>query len=611
MSLREAKKSEVTVSKTQVIMKKMAFIIVTSLFLIFSCKAQKKDSNISVTIKKKAVKTPKQKKQTDEFQTYKVDKSIKVQTASKKVQEAWKDKKFGLFIHWGPISQLGLPLSHSRHSESHHLGGKPYKPYKKGLIEPEVYDVQYKTFNPTKYNPDEIVKLAKDAGMKYLVFTAKHHAGFSMFDSKVTDYDIINTPYRKDILKQLEQACKKQNFDFGFYYSPRDWHHPDCDSENNHDRYIKFYKAQMDELLTNYGKISEIWFDGLGPGNWGNTSEVIMKKIRTLQPDAMVNDRGGVGADFYTPEHTISQLNNEENWEAVHTTTSQWGYNPNVKVKPLKQLLEILLYTWGGGGNMLLNIGPRGDGSLNPVEVKRLQQIANWWKIHGETSIRGTRGGPYYQENWGVSTKKNNKVYVHVFRWKEGNKMTFPNLPNHILKSARLLYGKSLNLIKRKNNFTIKVSPKNQEKIATTIELTFDKSVMNVKPLHAITPLTYHAKLTASQNQKDVENLVDGNAKTTWLADDKKKEIWIKASFDKPITIASVVLGRGDNWIPKNKPELQIPDGNGAWKTVFKWKPKWTTVKFLKKSITTNKVRILVKGTKKYNLAAFELYAPL
>ncbi len=596
-------------------MKKISYLLfVIILTFPFSCKAQKNEGNVENENKKVVKKQNKKrynKNQTDEFQTYEIDKSVKVKTASKNASESWKDNKFGMFIHWGPISQLGKALSHSRHSESHRPGGNPYKRYKKGLIEPEVYDVQYKTFNPVKYDPDYIVKLAKDAGMKYLVFTAKHHAGFSMFDSKVTDYDIMNTPYGIDILKQLEQACRKQDFNFGFYYSPRDWHHPDCDSEKHHDRYIEFYKAQMDELLTNYGKIYEIWFDGLGPGKWGNTSEEIMKKIRKLHPDAMVNDRGGVGADFYTPEHTISQLNNEDNWEACHTTTSQWGYNPNVKLKPLKQLMEILLYTWGGGGNMLLNIGPRGDGSLNPLEEKRLKQIAKWWKINGETSIRGTRGGPYYQEPWGVSTKKGNKVFLHIFRWASSKEMNFPNLPGLKLKNVKMLNGKDINYRQYDDYFAIEVAPENREKIVTTIQLTFDKSVMDVKPLHVYHPLTYKAKLTASQNRKDIGNVIDGNARTTWLAEKKNGDIWIEAEFDAPVTIASVVAGRGDHWKPKNKPELQIPDGKGGWKTVFKWKPKWEIIKFLKKPVTTKKIRLLVKGTNYYNLAEFELYPPM
>ena len=550
------------------------------------------------------------KKQKDEVQLYKTDKSVKVKKAGHDAVERWKDERFGMFIHWGPISQLGKQLSHSRNSKSHHPGGKPYKV---AAIEPEVYDIQYETFNPVKYNPDYIVKLAKSAGMKYLVFTAKHHAGFSMFDSKVTDYDIMNTPYGKDILKELEEACRKNDFNFGFYYSPRDWHHPDCDSEHNHPKYIEFYKAQMEELLNNYGTIHEIWFDGLGPGNWGNTSEYIMKRIRTLQPDALVNDRGGVGADFYTPEHTVSYFNNKEIWEACHTTTGQWGYNPDVGAKSLSQLMEILLYTWGADGNMLLNIGPRGDGSLNPVEVERLEQIAKWWAVNGEKSIYASRGGPYLPGPWGVSTRKGDNVYLHIFRWSKNGEMIFPNLPGINIRSAKLLNGEKMSLKKGETNFTVSVPKKSKEKIVTTIELEFDKNTMDVEPLFAQMPLTVGAKLTSSHNIENLKFVTDHDATTIWEAKLKgnEKEIWIEATFDKPVTIGSVVTGRGDKWYPRNNPELQIPDGKGAWKTVFKWKPKFEPVNFLKEPVTTNKIRLKITGAKQYYLAEFELYAPL
>jgi len=547
-------------------------------------------------------------KNNDEFQLYTVDKSVKVPTASKEAAENWKNQRFGMFIHWGPISQMGAQLSHSRNSPSHHPGGKPYKVAK---ISPEVYDSQYKTFNPVNYNPDSIVSFAKKAGMKYVVFTAKHHAGFSMFDSKVTDYDIMNTPYHKDILKMLEQACRKQNFYFGFYYSPRDWYNPDCDSENHHDRYIQFYKAQMNELLTNYGKIFEIWFDGLGPGDWGNTSEEVMKMIRKLQPDAMVNDRGGVGADFYTPEHTVSYFNNKENWEACHTTTGQWGYNPNTKAKPLPMLMEILLYTWGGDGNMLLNIGPRGDGSLNPEEVKRLQQIAKWWQVNGETSIRNSRGGPYLPGEWGVSTRKDDKVYLHVFRWNDVEKMTFPSLPGNEVVSARLLNDKKMNIKKKSEGFTIDVPKASRENIVTTIEVTMKNNVMDAEPLLAQKPLTLEAKLNSSVNKENLAKLTDQDAMTTWhvkLPKDSKDEIWVTAEFDHPVTVTSIVLGRGDEWYPRFKPELQIPDGNGGWETVYKWKPKFEPVKMLKKPVKSDKFRLYIGGTKTFYLAEFELY---
>ena len=548
----------------------------------------------------------------DELQEFKVDKNIKLPTAPKKAREAWKDARFGMFIHWGPISQLGKQLSHSRYSPSHHKGGKPYKV---APIKPEVYDIQYKTFNPVKFDPDKIIKLAKSAGVAYVVFTAKHHAGFSMFDSKVTDYDIMSAPYKKDIVKMLSDACHQNGVKFGFYYSPRDWHNPDCDSDNHHDRYIKFFKAQMHELLTHYGPIYEIWFDGLGPGKWGNTSKEIMSAIRKLQPNAMVNDRGGAGADFYTPEHDISYFNNKEPWEACHTTTGQWGYNPKVHAKKLSQLMEILLYTWGSDGNILLNIGPMGDGSMNPEEITRFEQLAKWWKIHGETSIRNSRGGPYTPGPWGVSTCKDNRIFLHIFRWPKSETITFPAIKGLKLKSARLLTGKKVTATTTPKGYTISLPKSDRENIVTTVELLFDGNTRSVKPRPRVESLTTKAVLTASQNQENLENLRDQNASTNWQASFKKgiKEGWIEAKFKKPVTIGSFYIGRGDEWSARVTVALQVPDKNGKWKTVSskKLKLKWETIKFLKQPVTTDKVRLLITNAKKFICAEFELYPPV
>lgn len=552
----------------------------------------------------------------DEFQAYKVDKSVKLPTAPPAAREAWKDQRFGMFIHWGPISQMGKQLSHSRNSPSHRPGGKPYKV---APISPEVYDAQYKTFNPTRYDPDEIVKMARDAGVGYIVFTAKHHAGFSMFDSAYTDYDIMSAPYKKDILKMLSDACARGGLHFGFYYSPRDWHHPDCDSQEHHDRYIKFYESQMHELLTGYGPIFEIWFDGLGPGGpkgWGNTSAEVMAMIRKLQPNALVNDRGGAGADFYTPEHSISYFNRKQLWEACHTTTGQWGYNPKVKAKKLSQLMEILLYTWGGDGNILLNIGPRGDGSVNPLELERFRQLADWWKAHGEQSIRGSRGGPYIPGPWGVATCKGNRVFLHVFRWPESGGLRFPALEGLKPRSARLLDGGKVKLKKEADGaFVVEVPMAGREKIVTTIEVAFDGPTRPVEPLQRVPSLARKATLTASDNPGELKNLVDQDAMTNWTGKQKRgeKEIWIEAAFDKPVTIASFSVARGDEWVPRNRAELQIPDGAGGWKTVSpkNMKLKWETMKFLKKPVTTDRVRLRITQAKKFVFAEFELFPPV
>ncbi len=547
-----------------------------------------------------------------EIQEFKVDKSLQLPSASKEAHEAWKDQRFGMFIHWGPISQLGQQLGHSRNSPSHRTGGKPYK---KAQLEPEVYDVQYKTFNPVKFDPDQMMKTAKRAGISYIVFTTKHHAGFSMFDSAVTDYDIMNTPYHRDITKMLADAARENDIDFGIYYSPRDWHHPDCDSDENHPRYIKWYKAQMNELLKNYGPIHEIFFDGLGPGNWGNTAEEVMATIRQLHPDCMVNDRGGAAADFYTPEHNISYLNREQSWQACHTTTGQWGYNPNVGSKSLEQLMEILLYTWGGDGNMLLNIGPMGDGAWNPVELERFEQLADWWAVHGETSIRGSRGGPYIPGPWGVSTCKDNRVYLHVFRWPKSGGLQFPALENLKLKHAMVLSGGKVKTSATSNGFVVDVPKGDRQKIVTTVELTFDDETYPVRPLQRVASLTMQAQLSASHHPEQLDNLRDQDATTNWEATLKKgeKEFWVEAAFDAPVEIASFSVARGDEWVPKHTVEIQIPDGSKGWKTISpkKLKLKWETMKFFDEPVTTDCIRLRITGTKKFVFAEFELFPPV
>jgi len=439
-----------------------------------------------------------------EIQEYRVDKTINLSSASKAAHEAWKDKRFGMFIHWGPISQLGQQLGHSRNSPSHRTGGKPYKV---AQLEPEVYDVQYKTFNPVRFDPDEIMKMAKAAGVEYIVFTAKHHAGFSMFDSAVTDYDMMSTPYKRDIVKMLSTACRNNGMDFGFYYSPRDWYHPDCDSDEHHPRYIEFYQVQMDELLNNYGPIHSVFFDGLGPGDWGNTAVEIMQTIRSLHPDCMVNDRGGAGADYYTPEHNISYFNRRQSWEACHTTTGQWGYNPKVGPKKLEQLMEILLYVWGSDGNVLLNIGPMGDGAVNPVEQERFEQLAEWWSVHGETSIRGTRGGPYIPGPWGVSTCKDSRVFLHVFRWPAAGGLQFPALDDLKLMSAQLLSGKKVKYVANSDGYRVEVPDAQRGKILTTIELTFHGETLPIEPRQRVASLTKQARLSASHHPEHLNNL--------------------------------------------------------------------------------------------------------
>jgi len=557
----------------------------------------------------------------DEFQSFKINKEVKVPTASKAATEAWKDQRFGMFIHWGPISQKGLALSHSRISPSH-SGGKPYKTPGKTGISAAEYDKQYKTFNPVNFDADAMMKMAKDAGIAYTVFTAKHHAGFSMFDSKVTDYDMMSTPYNKDITREIADASRKQGIDFGFYYSPRDWGHPDADSVNNHPRYIKWYKKQMNELLDNYGDIHEIWFDGMGPGDWGNTSEEIMTLIRQKQPDALVNDRGGVGADFYTPEHYTGYFNTEQPWEACHTTTSQWGFNPKTKAKKLSQLMEILLYTWGGDGNVLLNIGPMGDGSINPKEKKRFEQLAAWWQVHGEKSIRGSRGGPYIPGPWGVATNKGNSVFLHIFRFGE-DQLAFPALDGLKLKGSSLLNGKSVTVTEKDGLYLVDVPKNSREDIATTVELTFDKSTRGLTPIQRVKSLTALAKVTASHSE-NIDYLYDQNAETQWHGqlDKKRKEkaFVFTAEFEQPQIIGSMAVQRGSEWTAKHQAKIEIRDSKGKWQDISKEvqgmrngkvRFRFTSMVFLKQPVQTDAIRMTISKASQFTIAEWELYPPV
>jgi len=525
------------------------------------------------------------------------------------VVEQWKDDRFGMFIHWGPISQMGQPLSHSRNSPSRVEGGKPYKT---GPIEPAVYDAQYRTFNPTNFQPREVARLAKAAGMRYGVFTAKHHDGFSMFDSAYTDYDIMASPYGRDIAKMMADAFRDEGLAFGLYYSPRDWFHPDY--EIRHDRYLAFFDGQIRELLENYGPLNCIWFDGLGPGAWGTSLDDVMTMIREKQPRAMVNNRGGRIGDFYTPEHGVGYFNRDVPWEACHTITGQWGFNPREGAKPLPLLMEILLYTWGADGNVLLNIGPRGDGAVNPVERERLDDLAAWWSVHGD-SIRGSRGGPYLPGPWGVSTYKGNRMFLHVFRWPETGGLTFPRLPGLQVTEGRTLHGEAVGWTVSDTEIVVAIPVERRDPIVTTIALTLDRDIQFDQPLSRSPVLLASAQLTASHGEEGLEHLRDQNASTYWegALRAEEDEFWIEARFDTPVTIESFTVGRGARWHHSHEVALQVTDANGNWTTVTrpKQRVRWAPVIVLDEVVTTGAVRLIISNTRRFAIAEFELYAPL
>ena len=345
------------------------------------------------------------------------------QTPSTKEErlEWWKDARFGMFIHWGPVSLKGTEIGWSRGRE--------------WTI--EEYDSLYKQFNPVNFNALEWVQTAKDAGMKYIVFTSKHHDGFCMWDTKYTDYNIMNSPFKRDVMKELSEACRKEGIALGFYHSTCDWHHPDFPltspggsvkrEVSNLDRYTEYLKNQSVEIIKNYGTLLVMWYDV--PQQFDSfRGQGVIDHIRMIQPNILVNNRTGARGDFDTPEQRVGNFQNTRAWETCMTIGRQWAWKPDDEVKSLEQCLHNLIRSAGGDGNLLFNVGPRPDGTIEPLQVERLKEMGRWLSKYGHT-VYGTRGGPFKPTDWGVSTRKGNKIYLHVLKWSGGSPViTLPDI---------------------------------------------------------------------------------------------------------------------------------------------------------------------------------------
>jgi len=361
----------------------------------------------------------------------------------------FQDAKFGLFVHWGVYSLLadGEWVMNQRR------------------IPVEDYEKLPPLFNPVAYDPVEWVALVKAAGMKYITITSKHHDGFAMFDSKVTDWDIVDrTPYKRDVLKMLADECHKQGIKLFFYHSQLDWHHPDYfprgrtgretgrPESGDFNKYIDFMNAQLTELLSNYGEIGGIWFDG-----WWDRPEAKWRLeetyslIHRLRPAALVganhHRKPFPGEDFQMfekdlPGHSTQSFNAEAQignlpLEYCDTISGAWGFNINDRsYKDTRALVHMLARAAGYNSNLLLNVGPMPDGRIQPEFVQRLREVGAWLQANGE-SIYGTRGGPVSPRSWGVTTRRQNTVYVHVLDWPDGA-ILVPPLGGPV-RSARLL----------------------------------------------------------------------------------------------------------------------------------------------------------------------------
>jgi alpha-L-fucosidase len=406
----------------------------------------------------------------------------------------FEDAKFGLFIHWGVYSVLGDGEWVMNNQN----------------ISIKEYENLPKFFNPTKYDPEKWVLMAKEAGMKYITITSRHHDGFSMFNSKASSYNIVEkTPYGKDVLKMLAEACRKHDIKLFFYYSQLDWYRDDYfprgrtgngitgRGEGKWEDYIIFMKAQLTELLTNYGEIGGIWFDGqwdqhdwdgkrFGKINVDFKLDEVYKLIHDLQPQALIGsnhhlapnpgedfqmfekDLPGKGTkDFATSKDDIGNLP----LEVCETINGSWGFNlKDRKHKSEKELIQYLINAAGYGSNLLLNVGPMPNGEIQDEHINSLKKIGLWVKENGET-IYGTRKGPSEPNDQFITTKKQNKIYIHVL----DSSIESLEIKTFDEKIKSLIYFNSKNKVKyvnKHNKLRIDLEKSEMNDIDTILELT-------------------------------------------------------------------------------------------------------------------------------------------
>lgn len=423
----------------------------------------------------------------------------------------WREAKFGMFIHWGVYAQFaGVYKGHEQ------LRGGAEWIMNRSKIPVAEYQEMAKSFNPVKYDPDAWVKMAKDAGMKYLIITAKHHDGFALFNSKASKWDITDaTPYGKDLLKPLAEACKKYGIKLGFYYSQaQDWNNPggsaarkvmregwlNPDSakvdaytlENKghwdpaqmtktFDQYIdEVAVPQVKELMTNYGDIAVLWWDT--PTNMTDEAALKLQNALKTQPHIITNDRlkrPNFPGDTKTPEQKIpsqAELDGMD-WETCMTMNGTWGFRTaDQKWKSTETLIRNLVDIASKGGNYLLNIGPKPDGTFPQESIDRLKGIGAWMKVNNE-AIYGTKSSPLTALSWGRCTRKEmpkgTVLYFSVFDWPANGQLIIPGVKNKV-KSATLLATKAKLKTETKNNdLTIKIPAKATDQVASVIKVEF------------------------------------------------------------------------------------------------------------------------------------------
>ena len=523
----------------------------------------------------------------------------------------WHEAKFGLFIHWGvyavPAGKYGDKTSYGEWiMNSAKIPVAEYKGYAR-------------QFNPVKYDPALWVKTAKDAGMRYIVITSKHHDGFALYPSDASDWDIADaTPYQKDLLGPLVKAAKAEGLKIGFYYSQsQDWNNPggaksgfkegegwDDAHKGDYDAYLKNIAVpQTREILTRY-PIDILWWDT--PMHMTPERAAPLAALTSLRPGLIMNNRlgGGFSGDTATPEQFVPVTGYPGDWETCMTLNNHWGYNAyDQNWKSSTDLIRKLADICAKGGNFLLNVGPTAEGEFPPACVERLQEVGRWLRVNGE-AIYGTTRGPFPYLSWGVATRKGGTLYLHVFEWPKDGQLRVP-LNNPPRSATLLASGTKLSVKRAAGRLTIEIPAAAPDAADSVVALEIDGEPVT-DPLPSV-GAAYAA--SASMPGSEPGNAFDGTGSKRWRAPADVKSAWLEVDLGKPVTIAAFGLDEPDVW-PRMRQRfvLEAAEGEG-WRKLAEGGTDGHGTKKSITPITARKFRLTMECDKgSPGVAEFQLY---